>query len=436
MRIAVIGTGYVGLVTGACLAESGNDVICVDIDENKVTQLQNSVIPIYEPGLDEIVKRNIQEERLSFTTDLSHAVQQSLLIFIAVGTPLNEEGHADLTAVYSVAREIGRTMNGFKIVVIKSTVPVGTHTQVIRILEEEKKARRIDDEVDVVSNPEFLKEGAAIDDFMKPDRVVVGVDNVRTAEIMKELYAPFVRTGKPILIMDNASAEMTKYAANALLATKISFMNEIANLCECVGADVDQVRQGVGSDSRIGYPFLFPGAGYGGSCFPKDIQALIHTSREHQYNLQILPAVQQVNREQKQVLNRKILGHFKQLEGKRIAVWGLAFKPRTDDMREAPSISLIDFLLQNHASIAAYDPVAISQARSIFGERIEYAKRNYDCLKEADALILVTEWDEFRRPNWDMIHSMMRERILFDGRNIWDPERLRALGFTYYGIGR
>lgn len=436
MRIAVIGTGYVGLVTGACLAESGNDVICVDIDENKVSQLQNSVIPIYEPGLDEIVKRNIQEERLSFTTVLSHAVQQSLLIFIAVGTPLNEEGHADLTAVNSVAREIGRVMNGFKIVVIKSTVPVGTHTQVIRILEEEKKARRIDCEVDVVSNPEFLKEGAAIDDFMKPDRVVVGVDNVRTAEIMKELYAPFVRTGKPILIMDNASAEMTKYAANALLATKISFMNEIANLCECVGADVDQVRQGVGSDSRIGYPFLFPGAGYGGSCFPKDIQALIHTSRERQYNLQILPAVQQVNQEQKQVLNRKILGHFKQLEGKRIAVWGLAFKPRTDDMREAPSISLIDFLVQNHASVIAYDPVAMQQARAIFGERIEYAKRNYDCLKEADALILVTEWDEFRRPNWDMIHSMMRERILFDGRNIWNPKRLRAMGFSYYGIGR
>lgn len=437
MRISVIGTGYVGLVTGVCLAESGNDVICVDVNEKKIANLQQGIIPIYEPGLDEMVKRNVQEERLRFTTSLSQAVQNSLLIFIAVGTPLNDEGRADLRAVHSVAREIGQCMNDFKIVVVKSTVPVGTHIQVKAIIEEEKQARQIPSEFDVVSNPEFLKEGAAIDDFMKPDRVVVGVDNVRTAEIMKELYSPFVRTGKPILIMDNASAEMTKYAANALLATKISFMNEIANLCERVGADVDHVRQGIGSDSRIGFPFLFPGAGYGGSCFPKDIQALIHTGQENQYGLRILPAVQLVNNDQKQILCQKILAHFgDNLEDKTFAIWGLAFKPHTDDMREAPSISLIEFLLQKKARIVAYDPAAAQQARSILGDRIQYAKRNYDCLKEADALILVTEWDEFRRPNWDTILQTMRSRVLFDGRNIYDPARMRSLGFTYYGIGR
>lgn len=437
MRIAVIGTGYVGLVTGTCLAESGNEVICVDSNEKKISDLHKGIIPIYEPGLDEMVKRNVQEERLRFTTQLPDAVQKSLLIFIAVGTPLNAEGRADLNAVHAVAREVGQSMTDFKIVVIKSTVPVGTHAQVYQIIDEQKQARQIHCEFDVVSNPEFLKEGAAIDDFMKPDRVVVGVDNVRTAEIMKELYSPFVRTGKPILVMDNASAEMTKYAANALLATKISFMNEIANLCERVGADVDRVRQGIGTDNRIGFPFLFPGAGYGGSCFPKDIQALIHTGRENQYDLNILPAVQRVNENQKQVLCAKIQQHFgDDLEGKTFAIWGLAFKPRTDDMREAPSVSLIEFLLQKKAKVIAFDPAAIPQARLILGDRIQYAKRNYDCLKDADALVLVTEWDEFRRPNWDTISSLMHSPVLFDGRNIYEPARMRAQGFTYYGIGR
>ncbi len=437
MRIAVIGTGYVGLVTGTCLAESGNEVICVDVNEKKVSDLQNGMIPIYEPGLEEMVKRNVQEERLTFSTQISESIQKALLIFIAVGTPLSEEGHADLSAVLNVAREIGRCMTEFKIVVTKSTVPVGTHKLVQKIIDEEKQSRKIFCEFDVVSNPEFLKEGAAIDDFMKPDRVVIGVDNVRTAEIMKELYAPFVRTGKPILVMDNASAEMTKYAANALLATKISFMNEIANLCERVGADVDQVRRGVGSDSRIGYPFLFPGAGYGGSCFPKDIQALIHTGKESKYELKILPAVQTVNQTQKQILNHKIACHFQgQLEDKNFAIWGLAFKPRTDDMREAPSVSIIQYLLEQKANVIAYDPTAIRQTSLVFGDRIRYAKRNYDCLKDADALVLITEWDEFRRPNWEMILELMRTPVIFDGRNIYDPVRMRALGFTYYGIGR
>ncbi|HOL93965.1 MAG TPA: UDP-glucose/GDP-mannose dehydrogenase family protein [bacterium] len=437
MRIAVIGTGYVGLVTGTCLAESGNDVICVDIDEKKIERLKQGMIPIYEPGLEELVIRNVQEERLEFTTDLAAAVHKSLLIFIAVGTPLSPERKADLRAVYAVAREIGQVMEGFKIIVMKSTVPVGTHARVQQVIAEELRARHADYEFDVVSNPEFLKEGAAIEDFMKPDRVIIGVDNIRTAEIMRELYAPFVRTGKPILIMNNASAEMTKYAANALLAAKISFMNEIANICERVGADVDLVRQGIGSDSRIGYPFIFPGVGYGGSCFPKDIQALIQTARDHGYEPAILPAVEAVNQQQKKILIPKILQHFgAPLQGKTIAVWGLAFKPKTDDMREAPSIIIIESLLENQADVTAYDPVAVDQARMIFDSRVKFAKKNYDCLKDADALVVVTEWDEFRRPNWDTIKSLMRQPVIFDGRNIYDPKRMKALGFTYYAVGR
>jgi len=437
MRIAVVGTGYVGLVTGTCLAESGNDVFCVDVDEKKIAELQRGVIPIYEPGLEELVKRNQTEERLVFTTDLAQAVQESLLLFIAVGTPPDAQGKADLFAVFQVAHQFGQLMNQFKIVVIKSTVPVGAYAQVARIIREELDRRKATYEFDVVSNPEFLKEGTAIEDCMKPDRVVIGADNVRTVEIMKELYSPFVRTGKPILVMDNASAEMTKYAANCFLATKISFINEIANLCERVGADVDQVRLGIGSDSRIGYSFLFPGVGYGGSCFPKDILALIQTGEELQFRLRILPAVDQVNQQQKKVLGKKVLDHFKgNLQGKTIAVWGLAFKPHTDDMREAPCIPLIEFLLEHQARIIAYDPVAIPQAHRVFGDRIDYATKNYECLQDADALVVVTEWEEFRRPNWEMIKSRMRSRVVFDGRNIYDPAKLRSLGFIYYGIGR
>ena len=437
MRIAMVGTGYVGLVAGTCFAESGNDVICVDINEKKINRLNQGDIPIYEPGLEELVKRNLREGRLRFTTEMAQAAQSSLLIFIAVGTPPGEDGSADLRSVLAVTREIGRAMDGFKIIVTKSTVPVGASKQVRAVIEEELARRKENFEFDVVSNPEFLKEGAAIDDFMKPDRVVIGVDNVRTAEIMKELYAPFVRTEKPILIMDNASAEMTKYAANALLAAKISFMNEIANLCERVGANVDYVRRGIGSDSRIGYLFLFPGTGYGGSCFPKDVQALVRMGHENGCPMEIVEAVEQVNQRQKRILIAKILRHFAEnVSGKRFAVWGLAFKPRTDDMREAPAGVIIEELLQQGAEVIAYDPVAIPQAKTIFGDRIHYADRNYDCLRNADALILVTEWDEFRRPDWDLMKELMRGPVIFDGRNIYNPAKMRANGFTYYGIGQ
>ena len=437
MRMAMIGTGYVGLVAGTCFAESGNDVICVDIDEKKIALLNQGKIPIYEPGLEELVRRNRQEERLRFTTDLAAAVKESLLIFIAVGTPPGEDGKADLKHVLGVAREIGRAMDRFKIIVMKSTVPVGSYVKIRETVNEELRARRVEVEFDVVSNPEFLKEGAAIMDFMKPDRIVIGVDNVRTAEIMKELYAPFVRTEKPILLMDNASAEMTKYAANALLATKISFMNDLANLCERVGADIECVRRGIGSDSRIGYPFIFPGTGYGGSCFPKDVQALIRIGEEAGSPLAILPAVEAVNQRQKRILIPKILTHFQNdLKDRRIAVWGLAFKPKTDDLREAPSLVIVESLLELGAKVFAYDPVAMPAARSRFGDRIRLAEKNYECLRDADALVLVTEWDEFRRPNWETMKSLMKTPVIFDGRNIYDPALMRSHGFIYYGIGR
>lgn len=437
MKIAVIGTGYVGLVAGTCFAESGNDVICVDVDEKKVKSLQEGIIPIYEPGLKELVLRNQKEERLKFTTDLQSAIESSLLLFIAVGTPPQEDGTADLQYVLAVAKTIGKTMKEFKVVVNKSTVPVGTAQKVRNTIKTELQSRNAHIEFDVVSNPEFMKEGAAIDDFMKPDRVVIGVDNVRTAEIMKELYDPFVRTGKPILVMDNASAEMTKYAANSMLATKISFMNEVANLCERVGADVDMVRKGIGTDSRIGFPFIFPGVGYGGSCFPKDIKALIQTGKENLTPMPLLNSVDTVNNNQKFVLIPKILKHFSEdIKGKTIAVWGLAFKPKTDDMREAPSINIIQELLKHGASVKAYDPVAEEQARNIFGDSIVYCKKNYDCLDKADALVLVTEWDEFRRPDWEKMKELMNNPVIFDGRNIYDPLRIREKGFIYYSIGR
>jgi len=433
----MIGTGYVGLVTGTCFAESGNDVVCVDTNEQKINDLKNGIIPIYEPGLDSLVKRNVEEERLSFTTSLEEAVKKSLLLFIAVGTPPGEDGSADLQHVLAVARGIGRCMNEFKIVVDKSTVPVGTGARVRAAIQEELAGRGENIPFDVVSNPEFLKEGNAIDDFMKPDRVVIGCEDVRTGELMKELYSPFVRTGKPILTMDIASAEMTKYAANAMLATKISFMNDIANLCEKLGVDISQVRQGIGSDSRIGYPFIFPGAGYGGSCFPKDVQALVKMGEQNNYHLQILEAVEAVNERQKKVLFNKLKARFgAELKNKTIAVWGLAFKPNTDDMREAPSIVLIENLLAEGAKVKAYDPEAMKEAHKVFADRITYGKKVYEILDGADALVIVTEWNEFRRPDFDKIKTLLKQPVIFDGRNLFEPKKMAQLGFEYEGIGR
>ena len=447
MNICVIGTGYVGLVAGTCFAESGNDVTCVDIDAKKIDRLNNGDVPIYEPGLEELIKRNKEDGRLKFTTDLSAAVKESLICFIAVGTPPGEDGSADLKHVLEVARGIGRAMDGYRIIVDKSTVPVGTADKVKAAVRSELQKRGVSYEFDVVSNPEFLKEGAAIDDFMKPDRVVIGVDSKKAAEIMEELYSPFVRTNKPILVMDVKSAEMTKYAANAMLATKISFINEIANLCELVGADVANVRRGIGSDSRIGFEFLFPGVGYGGSCFPKDVQAIIRTGSEYGYDLKILKAVEAVNYRQKEVLVDRILKHFqpsalslqpsgKTLDGKTIGIWGLSFKPRTDDMREAPAITIINRLLEAGAKIKAHDPEAMDEARKVFGDRIVYVKDNYEVVRDADALVVVTEWNEFRRPNFDKMKSLMKSPVIFDGRNIYEPREMKDHGFTYYGIGR
>ncbi len=444
MNICVIGTGYVGLVAGTCFAESGNDVICVDIDAKKVERLNRGDVPIYEPGLEELIKRNMEDGRLRFTTDLYMAVRESLVCFIAVGTPPGEDGSADLKYVLGVAGNIGKAMDGYRVIVDKSTVPVGTAEKVKAAVRSELKARGIDYDFDVVSNPEFLKEGAAIDDFMKPDRVVIGADNGKATEIMQELYSPFVRTNKPIIIMDVKSAEMTKYAANAMLATKISFINEIANLCEMVGADVSNVRRGIGSDSRIGFEFLFPGVGYGGSCFPKDVQAIIRTGSEYGYDLKILKAVEAVNYRQKEVLLERILKHFGrggvtpplQLAGKTIGIWGLSFKPRTDDMREAPSITIINKLLEAGAKVKAHDPEAMEEARKIFGDRIEYMRDNYEVLRDADALAVITEWNEFRRPNFQRMKGLMKSPVIFDGRNIYEPKEMKEYGFTYYGIGR
>jgi UDPglucose 6-dehydrogenase len=431
MKIAVIGSGYVGLVAGACLAENGNEVTCVDKDSAKVRALQRGRIPIYEPGLEELVRRNRAEKRLTFTTDLGKGVRQSQIVFIAVGTPTGEDGSADLRHVLDVAREIGKAMNGYKVVVDKSTVPVGTSEKVREVIRKETSQP-----FSVVSNPEFLKQGAAIEDFMKPDRVVIGADDQRAAEIMKELYAPFTRTGAPIMLMDCASAELCKYAANAMLATRISFMNEIANVCEVVGADVDSVRRAVASDRRIGPAFLFPGVGYGGSCFPKDVKALVRFSAAKNYNFEILHAVENVNDRQKVRLVMKMKQHFGSLKGKRIALWGLAFKPKTDDMREAPAVPLIHGLLDAGASVTAYDPEAMKVARGILGAKVEFTDKSYDALAGADALAIVTEWHEFREPDWIKIKKLMKTPVIFDGRNIYNPEHLRGLGFTYYSMGR
>ena len=435
MKISVIGTGYVGLVVSACLAENGNDVIAVDIDEDKIERLRRGELPIYEPGLAELVKRNVAEERLSFTTDFDDAVRQSKLLFIAVGTPADEDGSADMTHVLSVAEGIGRAMGEYKVVVLKSTVPVGTNRRV-----HETISALTSEPVSVVSNPEFLKEGAAIDDFLRPDRVVIGTDDPAVAQIMKELYRPFVRTQNPLLVMDPESAELTKYAANAMLASRISFMNEMARLCEKVGADVANLRLAIGADSRIGHPFLFPGVGYGGSCFPKDIRALLRTARDSGVKLELIEATERVNEAQKLFLLSKIRAHFdKNLNGRKLALWGLSFKPRTDDMREAPSLSLIRALVDEGVRMRVYDPEAMDEAKKhlhdVDGE-LTYCRKSYEALEDADGLVLVTEWNEFREPDFEKIRELLREPVVFDGRNIYNPDKLRKLGFTYFGVGR
>jgi UDPglucose 6-dehydrogenase len=431
MKIAVIGTGYVGLVVGTCFAETGNRVTCVDVDEAKIAKLKAGQVPIYEPGLEELINRNTAERRLFFSTDLDEAVRQAKVCFIAVGTPPGEDGSADLRHVLGVAESIGKAMNGYRVIVTKSTVPVGTAKRV-----KEAVARHTKHDFDVVSNPEFLKEGAAIDDFMKPDRVVIGAESPAAIAVMQELYGPFMRTGKPVLVMDNLSAEMTKYAANAMLATRISFMNEMAAICELVGADINEVRKGIATDARIGSPFLFAGAGYGGSCFPKDVRALVKTASDAGYETRIVNAVQEVNEEQKSVLLRKIRAHFgKDLTGKHFAIWGLAFKPKTDDMREAPSVVVIEGLLAAGASVAAFDPEAAATAQKMLGDRIRITPTAMDALEGADALVLVTEWNEFRHVDLEEVKRLLRQPVLFDGRNIFQPARLRSLGFTYYGIG-
>jgi len=431
MKIAVVGTGYVGLVAGACLAENGNEVVCVDKDASKIKLLHRGQIPIYEPGLEELVRRNKAEKRLTFTTALQRGVRNSQIIFIAVGTPMGEDGSADLQHVLGVARDAARAMNGYKVIVNKSTVPVGTAAKVREVVRRETTHP-----FSVVSNPEFLKQGAAIDDFMKPDRVVIGAEDPRAAELMQELYAPFTRTGAPIMLMDCASAELCKYAANAMLATRISFMNEMANVCESMGANVDQVRRAVAADRRIGPAFLFPGVGYGGSCFPKDVKAMLRFAAEQHYDFQILKAVDSVNERQKVRLLAKMQKHFGSLKGKRIAIWGLAFKPRTDDMREAPAVPLIQALLKEGAAVHAYDPEAMKVARGIFGSKITYADSSYAALTGADALAIVTEWNEFREPDFARMRKLLRGPVVFDGRNIYKPEQMRSHGFTYYSMGR
>jgi UDPglucose 6-dehydrogenase len=432
MKLCVVGTGYVGLVAGTCFSESGNDVVCVDNVVAKIDALRQGNVPIYEPGLEELIRRNVAEGRLTFTTDLPDAVRKSVVCFIAVGTPSGNNGAADLSAVMAVARDVGRHMDGYRVVVTKSTVPVGTSEEVRRALAGATKQP-----FDVVSNPEFMKEGAAIEDFMKPDRVVIGAASPRAVDLMRELYEPFVRTGNPILVMDNASAEMTKYAANALLATRISFMNEMANLCERVGADVDQVRKGIGYDRRIGHHFLFPGVGYGGSCFPKDVKAVINTAHQKGMKFPLLNAVEDVNEAQKKRLVEKVVDEFgEKLTGHRFAVWGLAFKPRTDDMREAPSITVVEGLLKRGATVAVHDPEALGEARKAFGDRVTYHRVNYEALEGADALLIVTEWNEFRRPDFPRMKALLRRPIIFDGRNLYDPEVMREHGFTYLPIGR
>lgn len=437
MKISVVGTGYVGLVSGTCFAETGVDVACVDIDEKKIENLNNGIIPIYEPGLEDIYQKNVKKGRLIFTTNLAESIQNADAVFIAVGTPPDEDGSADLKYVLGVAREIGKNIDHYMVVVTKSTVPVGTAVKVKEAINEELAKRDINVPFDVASNPEFLKEGSAIADFLKPDRIVVGTESEQAQKVMRRLYKPFVLNGHPIIFMDITSSEMTKYAANSMLATKISFINDIANLCEIVGADVDSVRKGIGSDSRIGHKFIYPGTGYGGSCFPKDVQALIRTADENNYSLEILKAVESVNYRQKEVLFNKINKHFEgNLKGKKFAMWGLAFKPKTDDMREAPALVIIDKLIEAGASVVAYDPVAMEEGKRILGNKIGFAKDEYEAVIDAEAIILVTEWPEFRHPNFKVLERLLKNKLIFDGRNIYDPEELAEMSFDYYAIGR
>jgi UDPglucose 6-dehydrogenase len=431
MKITVVGTGYVGLVTGTCLAETGNHVCCVDIDERKVNKLKNGQITIYEPGLEKLFDRNLKEERLSFTTDLKEGLEEAEIVFLALPTPPGEDGSADLKYILGVADHIGKLLTDYKVIIDKSTVPVGTAEKVHAAI-----ARNYDGEFDVVSNPEFLREGVAVEDFMKPDRIVIGTTSERAQKLLTELYGPYVRQGNPIIFMDERSAELTKYAANSFLATKISFMNEVAQLCELLGADVDMVRKGIGSDERIGKRFLFPGIGYGGSCFPKDVQALIHSSKEVNYEFKILDAVTEVNEKQKSHIVTKIKRYFGDLTGKHFAIWGLAFKPNTDDIREAPALEIINALLEAGATATAFDPEAMPNVKEVVGDKITYAETQYDCLENADALIIATEWNEFRTPDFDKILSLLKDPVIFDGRNVFDVQAIEKKGFHYESIGR
>lgn len=432
MKIAVVGTGYVGLVTGTCLAETGNSVICVDINEEKVKMMQAFQLPIYEPGLEPLFHRNIEQGRLKFTTHLAEAIEEAKVIFLALPTPPGGDGAADLSYVLGAARDIAKLIKDYKVIVTKSTVPVGTADKVIQVFNDHTEV-----EVDVVSNPEFLREGVAVDDFMKPDRVVVGTESLRAQKLMTELYGPYVRQGNPIIFMDTRSSELTKYAANSFLATKITFMNEIANLCELVGADVDAVRKGIGSDERIGKRFLFPGVGYGGSCFPKDVQALAQSAKENKYDFKILESVMAVNDTQKTIMVEKMRKYYNgNLKGKKIAVWGLAFKPETDDIREAPSLYIIDELLKDGAEVSVFDPEAMGHVKKLKGETVNFGENQYDILQDADALMIVTEWSVFRTPDFDRMSSMMKSKVIFDGRNLYDLQKMIDCGYYYNSIGR
>ncbi|XOD69364.1 MAG: UDP-glucose dehydrogenase family protein [Flavobacteriales bacterium AspAUS03] len=432
MNISVIGTGYVGLVTGTCLADRGNNVICVDIDEQKVKRMKNGEVPIYEPRLEEIFKENIDAKRLYFTTELKMAVDASTIIFLALPTPLGEDGSADITDVLNVAEALGKIINSYKVIVNKSTVPVGTAERVRKVIIQNAKVP-----FDVVSNPEFLREGFAVEDFKRPNRIIIGARTEKAIKLMKNIYKPYTDVGTPLLIMDERSAELTKYAANAFLATKITFMNEVANFSECVGADIDKVRLGMGHDERIGHRFLFPGIGYGGSCFPKDVRALIYSGKQQEYDFRVLKAVEAVNEAQKTILVKKIHRYFDgQLTAKKIAFWGLAFKPNTDDIREASSLNMIERLLQAGATLSVFDPVAMQNVERCFGDKIQYARDMYEVLDGADALIIATEWSEFHQPDFELVASRLKNKAIFDGRNILDPKEITSLGFYYEGIGK
>jgi UDPglucose 6-dehydrogenase len=437
MKIAMVGTGYVGLVSGTCFAETGVNVVCVDVDKNKIDNLEKGIMPVYEPGLEDMVVRNRDKDRMVFSTSLKDNLEDTEAVFIAVGTPPDEDGSADLKYVIEVAREIGRHMKHYMVIVTKSTVPIGTSIKVRETILEEQKKRGVSISFDVASNPEFLKEGSAIDDFLKPERIIVGTESEEAEKIMRRLYKPFVLNNHPIIFMDIRSAELTKYAANSMLATRISFMNDIANLCEIVGADINSVRRGIGSDSRIGNKFIYAGAGYGGSCFPKDVKALIRTSDENNYSLDILKAVEKVNDRQKMVLFNKVMDHFKgDIRDRRFAIWGLSFKPNTDDMREAPVLVIIENLLKAGATVIGYDPVAMKEAKRKLGDSILYADDQYDAIVDADALLLVTEWNEFRTLNYKVIARLLKNKLIFDGRNLYEPTEMREFGFSYYSIGR